>query len=148
VLEIRLGIVSIVLAGDIGREGERTIVPRLEPGRLTILKAGHHGSATSSTAEFLDALRPAVVIFSAGRDNRFGHPHPDVLRRFAAMGTAIFRTDRDGTVMMETDGRVVSVESYTGGTMLLAPGNAVPNARSLTPRTKTRRHEDTTGATQ
>ena len=136
VLEVRLGIVSIVLAGDIGREGERAIVPRLEPGRLTILKAGHHGSATSSTAEFLDTLRPAVVIFSAGRDNRFGHPHPDVVRRFEAMGTAIFRTDRDGTVMVETDGRVVSVESYTGGTMLLAP------------HTKTRRHEDTTGATQ
>jgi competence protein ComEC len=148
VLEVRLGVVSVVLAGDIGREGERAVLPRLEPGRLTILKAGHHGSATSSTTEFLDALRPAVVIFSAGRDNRFGHPHPDVVRRFEAMGTAIFRTDRDGTVMVETDGRVVSVEGYTGATMLLAPRNAVPAARLLTPRTKTRRHEDTTGATR
>ena len=57
--------VSIVLPGDIGREGERAILPRLEPGRLVVLKAPHHGSATSSTAELLDALRPAAVIFSA-----------------------------------------------------------------------------------
>ena len=109
VLELRLGRVSVVLAGDIGKEGEHSILPRLEPGRLTVLKAGHHGSATSSTPELLAALDPAAVVFSAGRDNRFQHPHPDVLRRFDARGTAIFRTDRDGAVFLETDGMTVEI---------------------------------------
>ena len=86
VLEVRLGQVSIVLPGDIGREGEQVVVPRLEPGRLVILKAPHHGSATSSTPPFLAALRPAAVIFSCGRDNRFGHPHPAVVARYRAIG--------------------------------------------------------------
>ena len=114
VLDVRLGSVSIVLAGDVGKEGEHAILSALEPGRLTVLKAGHHGSATSSTPELLAALRPAAVIFSAGRDNRFGHPHPAVVARFEAMGTAIFRTDRDGAVFVETDGERVDVRGWTG----------------------------------
>jgi len=114
VLEVRLGSVSIVLAGDIGAEGERAVLSRLEPGRLTVLKAGHHGSATSSTPPFLAALRPAAVIFSAGRANRFGHPHPAVVGRFEALGTAVFRTDRDGAVFVETDGRRVEMRGWTG----------------------------------
>jgi competence protein ComEC len=118
VLDIRLGSVSIVLAGDIGKEGEHAILSALEPGRLTVLKAGHHGSATSSTPEFLAALRPAAVIFSAGRDNRFGHPHPAVVARFEAMGTAIFRTDRDGAVFVETDGEQVEIRGWTGRAIL------------------------------
>jgi competence protein ComEC len=114
VLEVRLGDVSIILAGDIGAEGERAVLSRLEPGRLTVLKAGHHGSATSSTPPFLDAVRPAAVIFSAGRANRFGHPHPAVVGRFEALGTAVFRTDRDGAVFVETDGRRVEMRGWMG----------------------------------
>jgi competence protein ComEC len=79
-----------------------------------VLKAGHHGSATSSTQEFLSATQPAAVIFSAGRDNRFGHPHWTVLDRFEALGSAIFRTDQDGAVFVETDGDVVEVRGWTG----------------------------------
>ena len=119
VLEIRLGRVSIVLAGDIGREGERAILSRLEPGRLAVLKAGHHGSATSSTPEFLAALKPAAVIFSAGRDNRFGHPHPMVVERFRELGSAMFRTDRDGAVFVETDGETVQMRGWTGRSLVI-----------------------------
>ena len=137
VLEVRVGDVSIVLAGDIGREGERAILPRLEPGRLVVLKAGHHGSATSSTPELLSALNPAAVIFSVGRNNRFGHPHPTVVERFEAAGTAIFRTDQDGAVFVETDGRSVEMRGWTGRALLLesrTPALAV---------TTTRRYDDT-----
>jgi competence protein ComEC len=112
VLEIRLGRVSIILPGDIGREGERAILPRLEPGRLVILKAPHHGSATSSTQELLDHLRPAAVIFSSGRNNRFGHPHPAVVERYRAIGAATFSTAEDGAVFVETDGRQVEVRGH------------------------------------
>jgi competence protein ComEC len=126
VLEVRLGEVSIVLAGDIGREGERAILSRLEAGRLAILKAGHHGSASSSTPEFLGALNPAAVVFSAGRNNRFGHPHPAVVERFREMGSAIFRTDHDGAVLVETDGRTVHMRGWTGRALVLR--------RTLAPR--------------
>ena len=112
VLEIRVGMVSIVLPGDIGREGERAILPRLEPGRLVILKAPHHGSATSSGQELLDRLHPRAVIFSCGRNNRFGHPHPAVVERYRAMGAAIFSTADDGAVVVETDGRSIEMRGH------------------------------------
>jgi competence protein ComEC len=114
VLELRLGDVSIVLPGDIGREGERAILPRLERGRLVVLKAPHHGSATSSTPELLDALQPAAVIFSCGRDNRFGHPHPAVVARYESIGARVFSTAHDGAVFVETDGRAVTVRGWMG----------------------------------
>ena len=114
VLELRLGDVSVVLPGDIGREGERAILPRLEPGRIVVLKAPHHGSATSSTSELLDVLRPAAVIFSCGRNNRFGHPHPAVVERYRAIGSAIFSTAEDGAVFVETDGSEVELRGWTG----------------------------------
>jgi len=103
-----------VLPGDIGREGERAILPRLEPARTVILKAPHHGSATSSTPELLAALRPAAVIFSCGRNNRFGHPHPAVVGRYKAIGSAIFSTAEDGAVFVETDGGEVALKGWTG----------------------------------
>jgi competence protein ComEC len=103
------------LPGDIGREGERAILPRLEPGRFVVLKAPHHGSATSSTSELLDALRPAVVIFSCGRNNRFGHPHPAVVERYRAIGSQVFSTAEDGAVFVETDGSGVEIWGYHPG---------------------------------
>jgi competence protein ComEC len=115
VLEIRLGDVSIVLPGDIGKEAERLILPRLDSGRVVILKAPHHGSATSSTQDLLDRLQPAAVIFSCGRNNRFGHPHPAVVERYRAMGTAMFSTAEDGAVFVETDGRRVEVRGFASG---------------------------------
>ncbi len=114
VLEVRVGSVSIILPGDIGREGEQAILPRLEPGRLYVLKAPHHGSLTSSTQELLDRLRPVAVIFSCGRDNRFGHPHPTVVRRYEAIGAEIFSTASDGAVFVESDGAAVEVRGWMG----------------------------------
>jgi competence protein ComEC len=130
VLEIRIGAVSVVLPGDIGREGERAILPHLEPGRLVILKAPHHGSATSSGRELLDRLRPRAVIFSCGRNNRFGHPHPAVVERYRAMGTAIFSTAEDGAVFVETDGRGADIRGRTGRQLSIE----LPSLRADTPR--------------
>jgi hypothetical protein len=103
VLELRWRDVSVVLTGDIGKVPERTVAPTLQPSRLRILKVPHHGSLTSSTQEFLDAVRPQVAVVSAGRSNHFGHPVPEVLDRYRAVGAEIFRTDQDGAVMVETD---------------------------------------------
>lgn len=114
VLDVRLGGVSVLLTGDVGRDVERAIVPSLRPAAIRILKAAHHGSATSTSAEFLRAARPMAVIFSAGRDNRFGHPAAGVVARVQAAGAEIFRTDQDGAVTITTDGRSVRVSSMTG----------------------------------
>ena len=71
---------------------------------IRILKVPHHGSATSSSQEFLEALRPDVAVISAGRGNPFGHPVASVLERYRNIGAAIYRTDQDGAVIVETDG--------------------------------------------
>jgi competence protein ComEC len=112
VLELRMGDVSIVLPGDIGAEGERTI--RLALGPLTIVKAPHHGSATSSTVPFIRAAHPSAVVFSAGRGNHFGHPAPVVVGRYRDAGALMFRTDVDGAVVLDTDGRSVEISTWSG----------------------------------
>jgi competence protein ComEC len=114
VLELRWRDVSVLLTGDIGKAPERAVALRLQPSRLRILKVPHHGSLTSSSREFLDAVRPLVAIVSAGRGNHFGHPVPEVLERYRAIGAEVFRTDRDGAVMVDSDGYSLDVHTFTG----------------------------------
>jgi competence protein ComEC len=114
VLDLRRGDVEIVLPGDIGKEVERTISPQLGRAPLVIVKAPHHGSAGSSSPEFIEATHPAAVIFSAGRRNPFGHPAPAIVDRYRAAGAHIFRTDEDGAIFVDTDGRQVVVWTWSG----------------------------------
>ncbi len=104
VLELRWRDVSVLLTGDIGKAVERTLTTTLGPARLRVIKVPHHGSLTSSTTEFVRALHPNVAVVSAGRANHFGHPVPEVLERYRAVGAEIFRTDQDGAVTLDTDG--------------------------------------------
>jgi competence protein ComEC len=92
---------SHLLTGDAGAEVEHLLVAR-HPGalRAQVLKAGHHGSSTSTSAGFLAAVEPQLVIVSAARRNRYGHPSPSVMRRLEEAGIEIARTDRDGTVSL------------------------------------------------
>jgi competence protein ComEC len=115
VLELRYGAVSIVLPGDIGRDIERDLAGRLPPSPLRVLKLAHHGSATSSSAGFLDALRPTMALVSCGRDNRFGHPARDVMERLADRHIPVFRTDAGGEIDLETDGRTLTVQRQDHG---------------------------------
>jgi competence protein ComEC len=115
VIELRLGLVSIVLPGDIGHEAEQILTPRLATAPITIVKAPHHGSATSSSEAFIAALHPSAVIFSAGRNNRFGHPAPVVLARYLNTNCLVFRTDEDGAIVLDTDGQVVHVTTWATG---------------------------------
>jgi competence protein ComEC len=114
VLELLWRDVSIVLAGDIGREAEAAIASRFAPVPLRLVKVPHHGSLTSSTDTFIRTLAPRVAVVSAGRRNPFGHPAPAVIRRYQAAGAEIFRTDRDGAVMVDTDGTSIDVRTFTG----------------------------------
>lgn len=114
VLELRYGRVSVVLPGDIGAEVEAMVAASLEPAALRVVKAPHHGSRSSSSAAFVAASRPSLVVVSAGRENSFGHPHPQVVRRYEASGAIVLRTGRDGAVTVCTDGRGLEATTVDG----------------------------------
>ena len=116
VLELLYGHVAVLLLGDVGAGIERSILSRLTPARHRILKVAHHGSRTSTSRELLEHWRPQIAIISSGRGNTFGHPAPEVLQRLDAIGAAIYRTDLDGQVTIETDGTHVQVRTYVGKT--------------------------------
>jgi competence protein ComEC len=104
--------VSFMLTGDIEAEAERQLVNNSPDLEADVLKVAHHGSNTSTTAAFLEAVRPTVAVISAGADNRFGHPHAGVLARLEqALGAGqVYQTARQGTIEFITDGHRLLVE--------------------------------------
>jgi competence protein ComEC len=101
VIRLRYGAFGALLTGDAPASVEQLLVARYGDGlRADLLKAGHHGSRTASSAELLDAVHPALVVISCGRRNRYGHPAPETLERLHAAGIPIARTDEDGTVVV------------------------------------------------
>jgi competence protein ComEC len=94
------------------------------PPRLRILAAPHHGSRTSSSAIFLDAFPPSVVLISAGLNNRHGHPSPATLDRYRARGIPVFRTDLDGAIQVLTDGAAILVSTCSGRRASFGPAAA------------------------
>jgi competence protein ComEC len=114
VLRLRYGDVEVLLTGDAGAEFERRWSDEGDAAPVRVMKVGHHGSRTSSSEVFLSRYRPTVALISAGRANLFGHPAPEVLERLQRVGAEIFRTDRDGAVIIETDGQSVEVRTLRG----------------------------------
>jgi competence protein ComEC len=105
VLRISMGKHAALLTGDAEGEEERFLMETHGDGlRADLLKAGHHGSRTSTSAGFLARVRPSLVVLSCGVRNRFGHPHPRTLETLARAGVEAARTDRGGAVVWETDG--------------------------------------------
>lgn len=105
VVRVDIGDVSILLTGDLEREGENTLVEtKGEEIDVDILQVSHHGSNSSSQARFLQAANPAAGFISAGQDNQYGHPHREVMQRLREQEIDIYRTDVDGTITVETDG--------------------------------------------
>jgi competence protein ComEC len=101
-----LQIGGVVLTGDVEREAEAEIAPRL--GRADVLKIAHHGSRSSTTPPLLDAVRPRIALISCGRHNIFGHPHAEVVEALRRRGIRVWRTDRDGSVEIEMrDGHLI-----------------------------------------
>ena len=105
-LRLTHGQVSFLLTADIESEAEERLVNSGEELQSTVLKVAHHGSNTSTTERFLETVRPAIAVVSAGLDNPYGHPAPAVMERLeAAVGAEnVYRTDRDGSVEVVSDG--------------------------------------------
>jgi competence protein ComEC len=114
VLRIRHRGVSFLLTGDVEAAAERF----LEPGVVTVMKAPHHGSDTSSTPALLEQTRPRHVVFCVGRENRFGFPRASVVDRYQALGARCYRTDLDGAITFRSDGEAVTVERFAPRALL------------------------------
>ena len=111
VLRLQFGQISFLLPGDIEAPVEEKLVASGVPLTATVLKSPHHGSRTSSSEAFLEAVEPQVVVISVGAENRFGHPSLEVIERYAAYGLPVLRTDQRGTIEFITDGEQLWVET-------------------------------------
>lgn len=111
-IAIRLvyGASEVLLTGDAELEEERELVESGANLSADILKAGHHGSDTSTGDLLLKAVDPETVVVSVGKDNDFGHPSLRTLRRIGRMGAKVFRTDESGTVKITSDGNSFKVK--------------------------------------
>ena len=114
VYRVSYGRAQFLFTGDLVKEQEAKLVASGRDIRASVLKAGHHGSATSSSPAFLEAVGPRYGVFCVGYGNAFGHPKPEVLRRYEEQGISILRTDRDGAIVFETDGEKLWLHTYAG----------------------------------
>jgi competence protein ComEC len=108
-LRLAHGAVSVLLTGDIEAAAEARLLRMPEALSGAVLKVPHHGSRTSSTVGFVDAVAARVAVISVGADNRYGLPSPDVEARYRARGTCLLRTDRCGAVTIVSDGQRLDV---------------------------------------
>lgn len=112
VLRFRYGDFSMLLTGDVEKTGEEQILQDGKLGSVTVLKAAHHGSASSSSWEFLEAADPEYVIFSYGAGNRYGHPADAVVERCLEIGAKICSTAESGAVILRTDGKNMQIRGW------------------------------------
>ena len=123
VLRIDSGSVNYLFTGDINSTIEATVVARGTPVASDILKVAHHGSASSSSAQFLAAADPQQAVISVG-DNPYGHPSADTLSRLTAQGAVIWRTDQSGNILVSNDGAGYAITTQipdTGAYTLYLP---------------------------
>ena len=102
---------SVLLTGDLEKEGEEQVLKRLQensmnlPARYDILKVAHHGSKNSSGEEYLERLHPSVSLISCGKKNRYGHPHQELLQRLEKVQSKVLQTPQCGAVFLHSDGK-------------------------------------------
>jgi hypothetical protein len=113
VLRISYGTIDFLMTGDLGGEGEDALIRSGYPLDAEILKVGHHGSSFSTSPAFLARVRPELGVLYVGEDNPYGHPHQETLNLLKESGVTLYRTDRDGTVVVRTDGMSYSVKTET-----------------------------------
>lgn len=111
-LRLIYGDVAFMFTGDAEEATEEAIIASGRDLRAQILKLGHHGSNTSSSLPFLQAVDPELAIWSAGIDNTYGHPSPETLTRLEELGVPVLGTAIDSTIVVVTDGERFEVEDF------------------------------------
>ncbi|MBW1743433.1 MAG: DNA internalization-related competence protein ComEC/Rec2 [Deltaproteobacteria bacterium] len=113
VLKVSFQDISFLLPGDIEAEAERELSALdCQTLKCDLLLVPHHGSRSSSTTKFLECVDPDVAVVSSGWKNRFGFPHPKVVKRYKTLGCKVFRTDQQGAITITTDGKSLTVEPF------------------------------------
>ena len=111
VLYFKIYNLSFLIMGDAGLKIEDEILKRYNLNNIDVLKVGHHGSKTSTGSNFIKALNPKFSIISVGRNNRYNHPHQEVLNNLK--NTQIYRTDEDGTIMFKIKKEKFKIKTYS-----------------------------------
>ncbi len=109
-----------LFSGDAQEPAEEDILKCGISLKADVYKAGHHGSSTSSSEDFLNAVSPTYAVISCGEDNSYGHPHAEVLNSFRMTGVKVFRTDEQGSILAKSDGKTITwncspTESWISG---------------------------------
>lgn len=112
VLRLQFGERTILMTGDLEKEGEAAILNAKNEVASDVVKVPHHGSKTSSTAAFVAASHPRLAVISVGLTSIFGHPHKEVVERWRASGADVVTTGKRGTITVKTDGKTLSVDSF------------------------------------
>ncbi|MFQ5904350.1 MAG: DNA internalization-related competence protein ComEC/Rec2, partial [Candidatus Binatia bacterium] len=115
VVRLSFGKVDLLFAGDVKRKEERILLQDETDLSSMVLKVPRHGSLTSSTEEFIAAVKPRLAIFSVGQRNPFGLPRDEVVSRYLEAGSEILRTDQDGAIIIETDGERLRYRTQRSG---------------------------------
>lgn len=110
VLKLSYDDIDFLLTGDLSAEKELELIDLAYDLSAEIMKAGHHGSKTSTHQKFLQAVQPQYVVISAGKDNSYGHPHFIVLQRLINSQTKILRTDERGDIKISTNGQNIEIK--------------------------------------
>ena len=97
--------------GDAEKESEEELLDSHTNLKADVIKVGHHGSNTSSSSDFVRAVDADYAIFSVGKDNDYGHPHSQAVKRWKNIGAEIYRTDEIGTVVISSDGKNITADA-------------------------------------
>ena len=111
VAKLIYGKTKFLLTGDIEIEVEQELISSKVDLTAQVMKACHHGSDTSNSKEFLQAVKPEIVIMQVGTDNQFGHPSRRVIKRLERIGARVFRNDLDGTVKLVSNGQKIEIRN-------------------------------------
>ncbi len=111
VLHLTYKDISFLFTGDIEKEIEKEIIKKGYNLKSNIVKISHHGSKTSSHKNFLEKVNPKTAVIQAGEDNKFGHPHSEILRLLENKNIDIYRTDKQGNILITTDGTSYEVST-------------------------------------
>ena len=112
VLDLSFGEFDMLFTGDVEGSGEESLISSGLLRDYDILKAAHHGSKNSGTEEFLQITAPEYAVISAGKDNRYGHPHAETLQRLNDAGCTVYSTQDNGAVMIRSDGVTMTINGF------------------------------------